>query len=56
MLKIYTNAASRRHDTGVNHPERAARLDAAAQGVRRAGLEESMICYAEQHPAVTTPE
>jgi acetoin utilization deacetylase AcuC-like enzyme len=49
-LKIYTNAASRRHDTGVNHPERAARLDAAAEGVSRAGLEKQLICYGEVHP------
>jgi len=50
MLKIYTNAASRRHDTGVNHPERAARLDAATEGVQRAGLSHQLVCYTEEHP------
>ncbi|HEX8254961.1 MAG TPA: histone deacetylase [Thermoanaerobaculia bacterium] len=43
MLKIYTNAQSYGHDTGINHPERAARLDAAAEGVQRAGLEAQLI-------------
>ncbi|HEX8616598.1 MAG TPA: histone deacetylase [Thermoanaerobaculia bacterium] len=50
MLKIYTNAASRRHDTGVNHPERASRLDAAAEGVRRAGLADRLIADVDAHP------
>lgn len=50
MLKIYTNAPSYRHDTGVNHPERAARLDAAAEGVRRAGLDAQLIRDVDQHP------
>jgi acetoin utilization deacetylase AcuC-like enzyme len=50
MLKIYTNAPSYRHDTGVNHPERKARLDAAIEGVRRAGLEERLTRDVDQHP------
>ena len=49
MLKIYTNAPSYRHDTGVNHPERAARLDAALEGVRRAGLETAVTCDLDKH-------
>jgi acetoin utilization deacetylase AcuC-like enzyme len=50
MLKIYTNAVSRRHDTGVNHPERPARLDAAVEGVQRAGLSGQLICDAADPP------
>lgn len=49
MLKIYTNAPSYRHDTGVNHPERAARLDAAIEGVRRAGLEGQLTRDIDTH-------
>jgi acetoin utilization deacetylase AcuC-like enzyme len=49
MLKIYSNAPSYRHDTGINHPERAARLDAAAEGVRRAGLDGQLIRDVDQH-------
>ncbi len=50
MLKIYTNAASRRHDTGVSHPERAERLGAAIEGVRRAGFAEQLIGDVDLHP------
>lgn len=39
MLTIHTHPAFTRHDTGVGHPENAARLDAAIEGVTRAGLE-----------------
>jgi acetoin utilization deacetylase AcuC-like enzyme len=39
MLKIYSNTVSYRHDTGVEHPERPARMDAALEGVRRAGFD-----------------
>jgi acetoin utilization deacetylase AcuC-like enzyme len=38
MLSIYTNPIFYKHDTGVGHPETAARLDAALAGVARAGL------------------
>jgi acetoin utilization deacetylase AcuC-like enzyme len=38
MLNIYTNPIFYKHDTGVGHPETAARLDAALAGVVRAGL------------------
>jgi acetoin utilization deacetylase AcuC-like enzyme len=38
MLNIYTNSIFYKHDTGVGHPETAARLDAALAGVVRAGL------------------
>ena len=39
MLKIYSNSVSLRHDTGVAHPERPARIGAALEGVQRAGLD-----------------
>src|SRR5258708_21638833 len=38
MLSIYTNPVFHKHDTGVGHPETAARLDAALAGGARAGL------------------
>jgi acetoin utilization deacetylase AcuC-like enzyme len=38
MLKIYTHPIFYKHDTGVGHPENAARIDAAMEGVRRAGM------------------
>jgi acetoin utilization deacetylase AcuC-like enzyme len=50
MLKIYTHAVFARHDTGFDHPERAARLDAAIEGVTRAGLTDSIVRDAEAHP------
>jgi acetoin utilization deacetylase AcuC-like enzyme len=50
MLKIYTNAVSYRHDTGIQHPERAARLDAAVEGVRRAGFTDLMVRDVTAHP------
>src|SRR5688572_9497917 len=43
MMKIYSNSLSYRHDTGVEHPERPARIDAAIQGVNRAGLAAQLI-------------
>lgn len=43
MLKVYTNSVFYRHDTGVGHPEHAGRLDAALEGVRRAGAESALI-------------
>lgn len=43
MMKIYTNGVFSRHDTGVGHPERAARLDAAIEGVARAGLTGAVV-------------
>ena len=38
MLSIYTNPIFQRHDTGPGHPENAARMTHAAEGVSRAGL------------------
>jgi acetoin utilization deacetylase AcuC-like enzyme len=49
MLKVYTNGVFYRHDTGVGHPETASRLDAALEGVRRAGLGEDVIRDAPLH-------
>ncbi len=50
MLKIHTHSAFARHDTGFGHPERAARLDAAIEGVTRAGLASSIVRDAAEHP------
>ena len=50
MLKIYTNSVFYRHDTGIGHPETARRLDAALEGVERAGQSEAVIRDAEAHP------
>jgi acetoin utilization deacetylase AcuC-like enzyme len=50
MLKIYTNEVFQRHDTGVGHPERPARLGAALEGVSRAGLESQVIRGVDVHP------
>src|SRR5947207_3121014 len=46
-VDIYTNSIFYKHDTGVGHPENAHRLDAALEGVRRAGLD--VIRDAPQH-------
>ena len=47
MLKIYSNSVSLRHDTGVEHPERPARIGAAREGAKRAGLD---VTEADLHP------
>lgn len=36
---VYVSAASRRHDTGVGHPENIGRIDAALEGVRRVAVD-----------------
>jgi acetoin utilization deacetylase AcuC-like enzyme len=38
-VRVYWSEASSLHDTGVGHPEHNGRMDAALEGVRRAGLE-----------------
>lgn len=48
-LAIYTDPLFAGHDTGVMHPERPARIGAALEGVRRAGLE-SRVLFAPEHP------
>ena len=50
MLKIYSNPLSCRHDTGIEHPERPARIDAALSGVHRAGLDDALAADAALHP------
>ncbi|HUP49552.1 MAG TPA: histone deacetylase [Thermoanaerobaculia bacterium] len=50
MLKIYTSSIFHRHDTGVGHPETARRLDAAMQGVERAGLGAAVVRDVDIHP------
>jgi acetoin utilization deacetylase AcuC-like enzyme len=49
MLKIYTSPLFYRHDTGFDHPERPARLDAALEGVARAGLAASVVLDTALH-------
>lgn len=50
MLNIYMNALSYRHDTGFGHPESAKRLDAAIDGVARAGLTKQILADSGLHP------
>jgi len=49
LLTIYTNPIFHRHYTGVGHPENAERLDAAMDGVRRAGAADHVIADAALH-------
>ena len=48
-MKIYTHPIFYKHDTGIGHPENAARIDAAIEGVRRAGLAEAIVREALAH-------
>lgn len=50
MLKIYTNAVFHRHNTGFDHPERASRMDAAVEGIRRAALDGALVRDVDVHP------
>src|SRR6476659_10083166 len=50
MLKIYTASVFYRHQTGFDHPERPQRIDAALEGVTRAGLESAIVRDPEEHP------
>jgi acetoin utilization deacetylase AcuC-like enzyme len=50
MFKIYTSSVFSRHETGVSHPERPARIDAALEGIARAGLNANLIRDAAAHP------
>jgi acetoin utilization deacetylase AcuC-like enzyme len=50
MIAIHTHSVFSRHDTGLGHPERAERLDAAMEGVARAGLSDSIVRDAVAHP------
>ncbi|HEX9407414.1 MAG TPA: histone deacetylase [Thermoanaerobaculia bacterium] len=49
MLKIYTHPIFYKHDTGFGHPETAARIDAAIEGVRRAGMPEQIVREPQPH-------
>lgn len=49
VLNVYTNSIFYKHDTGPGHPENARRLDAALEGVRRAGLEPRIVRDAPRH-------
>ena len=50
MLKIYTHSVFYRHNTGFDHPERPARLDAAVEGIGRAGLDHELVRDVDLHP------
>ncbi len=50
MLKIYTSSVFHRHNTGFDHPERPARLDAAVEGIGRAGLNDRLLQDVDVHP------
>jgi acetoin utilization deacetylase AcuC-like enzyme len=49
-VNIYTHPVFYKHDTGVGHPENSTRIDAALEGVDRAGLSERLIRDAAAHP------
>jgi len=52
MLNVYTHPIFYKHDTGAGHPENAARIDAAIEGVRRAGMTDRVVGAPEPHPDV----
>lgn len=43
MLNVYTHPIFYKHDTGIGHPETSARIDAALEGVRRAGMSGQVV-------------
>jgi acetoin utilization deacetylase AcuC-like enzyme len=43
VLNVYTHPIFYKHDTGFGHPESAARIDAAIEGVRRAGFFDQIV-------------
>ena len=49
MLSIYTHPVFYKHDTGIGHPESSARIDAAMEGVDRAGLAARTLRDAAPH-------
>ncbi len=50
MLKIYTASVFYRHETGFDHPERPRRIDAAIEGLGRAGVADALVRDADAHP------
>jgi acetoin utilization deacetylase AcuC-like enzyme len=49
MLNVYSHPIFYKHDTGVGHPENAARIDAAIEGVRRSGMSDRIVREPQQH-------
>ena len=49
MLSIYTHPIFYKHDTGIGHPESSARIDAAMEGVDRAGFAARTLRDAAPH-------
>ena len=49
-MNIYTHPVFYKHDTGVGHPENSTRIDAALEGVDRAGLSGRVIRDTAAHP------
>ncbi|HUP65973.1 MAG TPA: histone deacetylase [Thermoanaerobaculia bacterium] len=49
-IGIFTDDRFLAHDTGPGHPERPERMQAAREGVRRAGLDERVIVPDADHP------
>ncbi len=49
MLNIYTHPLFYEHDTGFGHPETAARIDAAIEGVHRAAMSAQIVRQPEPH-------
>jgi acetoin utilization deacetylase AcuC-like enzyme len=49
MINIYTHPLFYKHDTGIGHPENASRLDAAFEGVDRAGISDRVLREAALH-------
>ena len=52
LLKPYTASVFHRHQTGFDHPESPDRLDAAMEGLRRAGFADSVIRDPAEHADV----
>src|SRR5262249_51621221 len=50
MINIYTHPLFYKHDTGISHPETASRLDAALEGIDRAGLSDRLVRETALHP------
>ncbi|HJW95190.1 MAG TPA: histone deacetylase [Thermoanaerobaculia bacterium] len=50
MFKTWIGSVFYRHDTGVGHPETPRRLDAAVDGVGRAGLTNTFVRDVTTHP------
>ena len=50
MINIYSHPLFYKHDTGIGHPETTDRIDAALEGVRRAGLDKRVARETALHP------